>query len=93
VASCAGSFVETTTLAQLATRNSQPLLHSARLALLVYSATAVLLLWLVHRFVQPLSRFAALFLFLVPFALAGERGSPLAADGPHGKAANFQGIA
>jgi hypothetical protein len=43
----------------------------ARLALLVYSATAVLLLWLVHRFVLPLSRSAAIFLFLVPFALAG----------------------
>ncbi len=37
----------------------------------IYAATAVLLLWLVHRFIRPLSRAAAIFLFLVPFALAG----------------------
>ena len=42
------------------------------MALVVYSATALLVLWLVHRHVQPLSRAAAIFLVLVPFALAGK---------------------
>jgi membrane protein YfhO len=42
------------------------------MALAVYAATALLVLGLVHRFVQPLTRGAAIFLFLVPFALAGE---------------------
>jgi hypothetical protein len=42
------------------------------MALALYAATAALALWLVHRFVRPLSRKAMLFLFLVPFALAGK---------------------
>jgi len=41
------------------------------MVLLVYTATALLLLWLTHRFVLKLSRNAAIFLFVVPFALAG----------------------
>ena len=39
--------------------------------LLVYTATALLLLWLTHRFVCPLSRGAAAFLFLLPFLFVG----------------------
>lgn len=42
------------------------------MALVLYAATALLALWLAHRFIAPLTRRAALFLFLVPFALAGE---------------------
>ncbi|HEX8169760.1 MAG TPA: YfhO family protein [Thermoanaerobaculia bacterium] len=38
----------------------------------VYTATAVALLWLVHRAVRPLSRGAFLFLYLVPFVFAGD---------------------
>ena len=39
--------------------------------LLVYLAAASLLLWLVHRFVVPLSRGAAAFLFFLPFLFVG----------------------
>lgn len=39
--------------------------------LLLYSITAAALLWLAHRFVRPLSRWAALVLFLLPFTFAG----------------------
>jgi len=42
------------------------------MALALYAATAALALWLVHRSVRPLSRKAMVFLFLVPFALAGK---------------------
>jgi hypothetical protein len=42
------------------------------MALLLYIATAAVCLWLIHRWVRPLSRRAALFVFLVPFALAGK---------------------
>jgi hypothetical protein len=41
------------------------------LLLVVYSLTAALLLWLVHRFVCRLSRATAAFLFLLPFLLTG----------------------
>jgi len=41
------------------------------LPLLVYTATALLVLWLVHRFLVPLSRRAAAFLFLLPFLFVG----------------------
>lgn len=41
------------------------------MVLLLYSATAALLLWLTHRFVRPLSRGAAGFLFLLPFLFTG----------------------
>lgn len=39
--------------------------------LLLYSLTAVLLLWLAHRFLAPISRWAAVFLFFVPFLFVG----------------------
>jgi len=39
--------------------------------LILYSATAALLLWLSHRFITPLSRAAAVILFLVPFVFTG----------------------
>lgn len=39
--------------------------------LLVYTLTAAALLWLAHRFVRPLSRWAALILYLLPFAFFG----------------------
>lgn len=39
--------------------------------LLAYTLTAALLLWLAHRFVLPLSRRAAVLLFLIPFAFCG----------------------
>ncbi|HKR64050.1 MAG TPA: hypothetical protein VJZ00_09985 [Thermoanaerobaculia bacterium] len=42
------------------------------MALLLYTATATVSLWLVHRRVRALSRGAAIFLYLVPFALAGK---------------------
>ncbi|HEX6099894.1 MAG TPA: YfhO family protein [Thermoanaerobaculia bacterium] len=38
---------------------------------LLYAATALLVLWLVHRFVTPLSRAAALVLFVLPLAITG----------------------
>jgi hypothetical protein len=41
------------------------------LALAVYLAAALLLLWLTHRFVTPLSRGAAAFLLLLPFLFTG----------------------
>jgi hypothetical protein len=47
------------------------LLLSARVPLLVYVVAAVLVLRLVHRFVCPLSRGAAAFLFLLPFLFVG----------------------
>ena len=39
--------------------------------LLVYTATALLVLWLAHRFLVPLSRPALAFLFLLPFLFVG----------------------
>ncbi|HEX6084886.1 MAG TPA: YfhO family protein [Thermoanaerobaculia bacterium] len=39
--------------------------------LLVYTATALLILWLAHRFIVPLSRGAAAFLFFLPFLFVG----------------------
>ena len=41
------------------------------MALLLYAPVAALVLWLAHRFVRPLSRWAALILFLLPFVLGG----------------------
>jgi membrane protein YfhO len=41
------------------------------MTLILYSATAALLLWLSHRWVTPLSRAAAAILFLVPFVFTG----------------------
>jgi Bacterial membrane protein YfhO len=41
------------------------------LALLVYTLTAIAVLWLTHRFVCPLSRPAAAFLFFLPFLFTG----------------------
>ncbi len=38
---------------------------------LLYTITAAALLWLAHRFVRPISRWAALVLFLLPFVFAG----------------------
>ena len=40
--------------------------------LALYTLTAAVLLWLAHRFVRPVSRWAATVLFLVPFVFAGE---------------------
>ncbi|HEX8410032.1 MAG TPA: YfhO family protein [Thermoanaerobaculia bacterium] len=40
--------------------------------LLVYTAAGALLLWLVHRFLRPLTRGAAAFLFLLPFLFVGQ---------------------
>ena len=42
-----------------------------RVALILYLVTALALLALAHRFVRPLSKWAALLLFLIPFVLAG----------------------
>jgi len=42
------------------------------LPLLVYTAAGALLLWLVHRFLRPLTRGAAAFLFFLPFLFVGE---------------------
>ncbi|HEX6101201.1 MAG TPA: YfhO family protein [Thermoanaerobaculia bacterium] len=39
--------------------------------LLVYTLTAIAILWLTHRFVCPLSRGAAVFLFFLPFLFTG----------------------
>jgi hypothetical protein len=39
--------------------------------LLLYAATAAVLLWLSHRALQPISRVAAVLLFLLPFCLTG----------------------
>lgn len=39
--------------------------------LLLYTITAAALLWLAHRFVRPVSRWAALVLYLLPFVFAG----------------------
>ena len=39
--------------------------------LLLYTLTAAALLWLAHRFVRPLSKWAALVLFLLPFVFTG----------------------
>jgi Bacterial membrane protein YfhO len=44
---------------------------SPLMPLLLYTLTAAALLWLAHRFVRPLSRWAALVLFLLPFTFAG----------------------
>ena len=52
-------------------RSPDPLVLSARLPLLVYIASASLVLWLVHRFIVPLSRGAAAFLFFLPFLFVG----------------------
>ncbi len=41
------------------------------MALLLYAATAVVLLWLTHRYVLPLSRAAATLLLLIPFVFTG----------------------
>ncbi|MGZ5474279.1 MAG: YfhO family protein [Thermoanaerobaculia bacterium] len=41
------------------------------MVLALYAATALLILWLVHRFVRPLSRAAALVLFVLPLAITG----------------------
>jgi len=41
------------------------------MVLALYAATAILLLWLVHRFVRPLSWAAALVLFVLPLAITG----------------------
>jgi hypothetical protein len=41
------------------------------MVLALYAATAVLVLWLVHRFVCPLSRGAAIALFVLPLAITG----------------------
>lgn len=41
------------------------------MALLLYAATAALLLWLTHRYVLPLTRGAAALLFLIPFVFTG----------------------
>jgi hypothetical protein len=41
------------------------------MTLLLYSLTAAALLWLAHRFVRPLSRAAAIVLFLLPFVFTG----------------------
>lgn len=43
-----------------------------RLSAVLYLATALLLLFLIHRFVRPLSRGAALVLLLLPLALTGK---------------------
>ncbi len=40
--------------------------------LLAYTLTAALFLWLAHRFLRPLSCWAALILYLLPFTFAGE---------------------
>jgi hypothetical protein len=45
--------------------------NQLRVALLLYAATAGLLLWLVHRYALPLSRAAAALLFLIPFVFTG----------------------
>ncbi len=47
------------------------MLRSRRLPLLVYTLTAIAILWLAHRFVCPLSRAAAVFLFFLPFLFVG----------------------
>lgn len=47
------------------------MLPSLRLPLLIYALSAALVLWLTHRFVCPLSRAAAAFLFFLPFLLVG----------------------
>jgi hypothetical protein len=52
-------------------RPDPQLLLSARVPLLVYLVAAVLVLRLVHRFVCPLSRGAAAFLFFLPFLFVG----------------------
>ncbi len=41
------------------------------MALIAYAATAAILLWLAHRFVRPLSRWAAIVLLLLPLTLTG----------------------
>lgn len=40
--------------------------------LVVYTLTAIAVLWLMHRFVTPLSRGAAVFLFALPFLFTGQ---------------------
>ncbi len=41
------------------------------MALLLYLATALVILWLAHRFIRPISRAAAMVLLALPFAIAG----------------------
>ena len=41
------------------------------MALILYTLTALALLFIAHRFVTPISKYAALVLFVIPFAIAG----------------------
>src|SRR5215213_1747280 len=54
-----------------ATQRPSNLVTYPRVAFVLYAATAILILWLIHRFVRRLSLAAALVVFAIPLTITG----------------------